>query len=69
MDNIPLALMGAFVGGLVASYGVTYAVLIAIERYQLRRRRPDASGRCKVCGYDLRQSPFRCPECGKPVEE
>jgi hypothetical protein len=31
------------------------------EREQDRRR---ARGECAVCGYDMRSSPQRCPECG-----
>lgn len=35
------------------------------RRHVVRRRR--ATARCVSCGYDLRASAGRCPECGTPI--
>jgi len=41
--------------------------LIVYDRRRATREERRAGGMCSVCGYDLRASPERCPECGSPT--
>jgi hypothetical protein len=44
-----------------------YMVLVSRRSREYLRAELRAAGRCVECGYDLRETPQRCPECGTAV--
>jgi predicted Zn-ribbon and HTH transcriptional regulator len=58
------AALAAFAGRTIALLLVMLSatgLVIAARRLLVR---PRIAGHCRACGYDLRATPGRCPECG-----
>jgi hypothetical protein len=50
------------------SLALSFAILPVLRmRAVIRSRKFGRVGRCTACGYDLRATPDRCPECGVPA--
>jgi hypothetical protein len=65
------ALLGTVLYSRIAIWalGIHLATLAGLYQSRRRRLRKQMAGLCLVCGYDLRASPERCPECGTVVED
>ena len=52
---------------LLPTFGMASVVVGVRRTIAERRRQLVAMGCCLACGYDLRATPERCPECGEEV--
>ena len=56
--------LGSILLVLALSAGPLYWLLTRVHPRERRER----AGLCPSCGYDLRATPDRCPECGTPAK-
>ena len=70
----PFVSAASLAGVLVPSWFLLFLLLITpaywltLHRGRWRRQRLAAAGLCVRCGYDLRATTERCPECGTVIE-
>lgn len=55
-------------GLLTVPLAVLPLVRAVIATRDEQRRKASVLGCCRNCGYDLRASADRCPECGAPIK-
>jgi hypothetical protein len=60
--------LGTSAWSLVAAFAVLPAIFAFRQVRAVRRRRRARLGCCPACGYDLRATPERCPECGRSAK-
>lgn len=54
------------VQGILLHIVIALLALVVYPFVRFSKKKPTPQGLCTVCGYDLRASPERCPECGTP---
>jgi hypothetical protein len=60
-------MLGILAGLNVMLFAFGPAIFLLFLRPRYRREQMEGAPVCDVCGYDLRASAERCPECGTPI--